>query len=48
MNMSLLDKFEILFKYMFSSFLSIGMFVLSLLLLVILLFNIKLKINILI
>ena len=43
MNMSLWEKFGILFQYMFSSYLSIGMFVLSLLLLIILLFNINLK-----
>lgn len=43
MNMSLFEKFGIIFEYMFSSFLSIGMFILSLLLLCILLVNIKLK-----
>lgn len=43
MNITLFDKLMIIFKYMFSSFLSIGMFILSLLLLCILLVNIKLK-----
>ena len=43
MNMTLFDKFVTVFNYMFSSFLSIGMFILSLLLLCILLVNIKLK-----
>ena len=43
MNMSLFEKFGIVFKYMFSSFLPIGMFIMSLLLLCILLINVKLK-----
>lgn len=43
MDMSLLEKFGVIFDYMFSSFLSIGMLLLSLLLLCILLLNIKLK-----
>lgn len=43
MNMSLFEKFGILLKYMFSSFLPIGMFIMSLLLLCILLINVKLK-----
>ena len=43
MNMSLFEKLGILFKYMFSSFLPIGMFIMSLLLLCILLINVKLK-----
>lgn len=43
MDMSIFEKFGIIFEYMFSSFLPIGMFILSLLLLCILLFNIKLK-----
>ncbi len=43
MDMSLIDKFGVVFKYMFSSTLSIVMFALSLLLLCILLVNIKFK-----
>ena len=43
MDMSLFEKIEIIFKYTFSSFLSIGMLILSLLLLSILLVNIKFK-----
>ena len=43
MNLSLIDKIEIIFKYIFSSFLSIEMFVLSLLLLIILIVNLKRK-----
>lgn len=43
MNMSLIEKFEVVFEYMFSSFLPIGMLILSLLLLCILLVNVKLK-----
>lgn len=45
MNLSLIEKFGTVFKYMFSSFLPIGMFVLSLLLLCILLVNVKVKNN---
>ncbi len=41
MNLSLLEKFGIIFKYIFSSFLSIEMFVLSLLLFIILIVNLK-------
>ena len=41
MNLSLLEKFGIIFKYIFSSFLSIEMFILSLLLFVILIVNLK-------
>ena len=41
MNLSLLEKLGIIFKYIFSSFLSIEMFVLSLLLFVILIVNLK-------
>lgn len=41
MNLSLLDKIGIIFKYIFSSFLSIEMFIVSLLLFCILLFNLK-------
>ena len=41
MNLSLLEKFGVIFKYIFSSFLSIEMFVLSLLLFVILIVNLK-------
>ena len=41
MNLSLLEKFGIVFRYIFSSFLSIEMFVLSLLLFVILVINLK-------
>lgn len=43
MNMSLLEKLILVIKYMFSSFLSIEMFIFSLLLLCILIFNIKRK-----
>lgn len=43
MNMSLIDKIGLIFKYMFSSVLSIEMLLLCLLLLCILLVNIKLK-----
>lgn len=41
MNLSVFEKFGIIFKYIFSSFLSIEMFVLSLLLFVILIVNLK-------
>lgn len=41
MDMSLFEKMKLVFEYMFSSFLPIGMFILSLLLLCILLVNIK-------
>ena len=41
MNLSLIEKFSIIFKYLFSSFLSIEMFMLTLLLFVILVFNLK-------
>ena len=41
MDMSLFEKFGIIFEYMFSSFLPIGMLLLSLLLLCILLVNIR-------
>ena len=43
MNLSLIDKVGTIFKYIFSSFLSIEMFVLSLLLFVILIVNLKRK-----
>lgn len=43
MNLSLFDKIGIIFKYIFSSFLSIEMFVLSLLLFIILIVNLKRK-----
>lgn len=43
MNISLIDKIEMVFKYIGSSFLSVGMFILSLLLLCILLVNIRVK-----
>ena len=43
MNLSLFEKFLIVFKYIFSSFLSIEMFILSLLLFIILVFNLKRK-----
>ena len=43
MNLSLLEKFGIIFKYIFSSFLSIEMFILSLLLFIILIVNLKKK-----
>ena len=41
MNLSLFGKFETIFKYIFSSFLSIEMFILSLLLFLILIINLK-------
>ena len=41
MNLSLLEKFKVIFQYIFSSFLSIEMFILSLLLFVILIVNLK-------
>lgn len=41
MNMSLFEKFGIIFKYIFSSFLSIEMFMLCLLLFLILIVNLK-------
>ena len=41
MNLSLLGKLGVIFKYIFSSFLSIEMFVISLLLFVILIYNLK-------
>ncbi len=41
MNLSLLEKFKVIFQYIFSSFLSIEMFLLSLLLFVILIVNMK-------
>ena len=41
MNLSLFEKFGVIFKYIFSSFLSIEMFILSLLLFVILIVNLK-------
>lgn len=43
MNLSLYGKISIIFKYIFSSFLSIEMFILSILLLAILIINIKRK-----
>lgn len=43
MNLSLIDKIGTIFKYIFSSFLSIEMFILSLLLFVILIYNLKRK-----
>ena len=43
MNLSLFEKFGIIFKYIFSSFLSIEMFILSLLLFLILIVNLKKK-----
>ena len=43
MNLSLFEKIIIIFKYIFSSFLSIEMFISSLLLFCILLFNLKRK-----
>ncbi len=43
MNLSLLDKIGMIFKYIFSSFLSIELFIVSLLLFIILLFNLKKK-----
>ena len=41
MNLSLFEKFGIIFRYIFSSFLSIEMFILSLLLFIILIVNLK-------
>ena len=41
MNLSLLEKLKVIFQYIFSSFLSIEMFLLSLLLFVILIVNLK-------
>ena len=41
MNLSLIEKFSVIFKYMFSSFLSIEMFILTLLLFIVLVFNLK-------
>ena len=41
MSLSLFEKFGIIFDYMFSSFLSVGMLILTLLLLCILLVNLK-------
>lgn len=46
MNMSFIEKIGLVFQYMFSSFLSIEMFIFSLLLLLLLLFNLKRKNNI--
>ena len=43
MNLSLLEKMGIIFRYIFSSFLSIEMFILSLLLFIILVVNLKQK-----
>lgn len=43
MNLSLIDKIGTIFKYIFSSFLSIEMFILSLLLFIILVYNLKRK-----
>ena len=43
MNLSLIEKLCTIFKYIFSSFLSIEMFILSLLLFLILIFNLKRK-----
>jgi hypothetical protein len=43
MNLSLFDKIGIIFKYIFSSFLSIEMFIMSLLLFIILIVNLKRK-----
>ncbi|MBR5370092.1 MAG: hypothetical protein IK137_02175 [Bacilli bacterium] len=43
MNLSLIDKIGTIFKYIFSSFLSIEMFVLSILLFLILVINLKRK-----
>lgn len=43
MDLSLIEKVGVLFKYIFSSFLSIEMFIISLLLFFILLFNLKKK-----
>ena len=41
MNLSLIEKLEMLYEYLFSSFLSIEMFILSLLLFLILILNLK-------
>ena len=41
MNLSLFEKLGVIFRYTFSSFLSIEMFIISLLLLVILIYNLK-------
>ena len=41
MNLSILEKLGIVFRYIFSSFLSIEMFIISLLLFLILLYNLK-------
>ena len=41
MNLSFLEKFILIIKYIFSSFLSIEMFILSFLLFIILIFNLK-------
>ncbi len=41
MNLSLMEKFGIIFRYLFSSFLSIEMFILSLLLFCVLIINLK-------
>lgn len=41
MNLSLIQKFETIFKYTFSSFLSVEMFILSLLLFLLLIVNLK-------
>ena len=43
MNLSLLEKIGVIFKYTFSSFLSIELFVLSLLVFLVLYINIKRK-----
>lgn len=43
MNLSLIDKIKVIFKYLFSSFLSVEIFILCILLLIILLFNLKKK-----
>ena len=43
MNLSLTEKFKTIFQYMFSSFLSVEMLILSLLLFVILIVNLKRK-----
>ena len=43
MNLSLIDKIGTIFRYIFSSFLSIEMFILSLLLFIILIVNLKRK-----
>ena len=41
MNMSLFEKIGVIFRYIFSSFLSIEMFIISLLLFIILIYNLK-------